>query len=354
MSSEKTEKPTPKKIRDSRKKGQVAKSKEIVSLCLLLAIFTYFMMFGNALVDDLSLLFELPGYFMRLDFDDTITGALYQMLFSIIGILAPLLALVFVVGIISNLVQTGFIFSGEPVKPSLKKINPVQGAKKIFSIKNLMEFVKSIIKILLLGYTTYYIIRSDLNNLLYIPLCGVECALSLTGSMVMKMILYCLVVFIFLAAADFALEKQQHLKKLKMTKDEVKREYKQMEGNPEIKGKRKEIHREIMEEEIDLNVLQADVIVTNPTRIAVGIRYRSEEAALPWITVKGEFKLAQRIRKMAEKNGIPIVRRQYLARAMYAELEPGEFITSDFIEPVVEVLKWLHDFRRNQSEFGLT
>lgn len=349
MSEEKTEKPTPKKIRDSRKKGQVAKSKEIVSLAVLLAVFVYFLMFGESLINELSILFDLPGKFMALDFNSVIPGALYQILFTMLRILAPLLILVFFVGIISNLIQTGFIFSGEPIKPSLKKINPVEGMKKIFAIKNLMEFFKSIIKILLLGYTAYYIIRNDLNDLLYIPYCGAECALSLTGSMVMKMILYCLVVFIFLAAADFALEKQQHIKKLKMSKDEVKREYKQMEGSPEIKGKRKEIHREIMEEDVDLKVLQADVVVTNPTRIAIGIRYRSEEAALPWVTVKGEFKLAQKIREIAEENDIPIVRRQHLARSMYAELEPGEYISADFIEPVAEVLKWLRDFQQAQE-----
>ncbi len=347
--SEKTEKPTPKKLRDSRKKGQVAKSKEIVSLSMLLAIFGYFFTFGDSLLADLSQLLDMPGIYMQRDFDEVIPGAIFHILYLMMKTLAPLLALVFAVGIISNLMQTGFLFSGEPVKPSLKKINPIEGAKKIFSVKNLMEFVKSIIKILLLGYTAYYILKTELSNLLFIPYCGADCALSMTSSMVMKLILYCLVVFIFLAAADFALEKQQHIKKLKMSKDEVKREYKQMEGSPEIKGKRKEIHREIMNQEMAPKVVQADVILTNPTRIAIGLRYQSEEAPLPWITIKGEFLKAKNIRKIAEDNGIPIVERKYLARSMYAELEEGEFISSDFIEPVAEVLKWLRDVKESHE-----
>ncbi len=350
--SEKTEKPTPKKLKDARAKGQVAKSKEIVSLAMLLAVFGYFWIFGESLLHEFANLLDLPGLYMQRDFEDIYKEAILHISIAMMTMLAPLLSIVFLTGIISNLAQSGLLFSGEPVKPDLKKINPVEGAKKIFSIKNLLEFAKSVIKILMLGFTAYYIIRTDLNNLLFIPLCGVSCVFTLSASMVMKMILYCLGVFVFLAAADYLMEKHQHIKQLKMSMEEIKREYKEMEGSPEIKGKRKQLHQEMMNESIERNVKNSDVIITNPTRIAVGIRYQGSEAPLPWVTVKGEFMMAQKIRKLAEKHGVPIVRRKYLARGMFATLEPGEFISSDFIQPVAEVLNWLKDVQAQYDEMN--
>ena len=255
-------------------------------------------------------------------------------------ILAPLLGIVFVVGIVANIGQSGFIFSGESIKLDIKKISPAAGAKKIFSVKNLIEFLKSTIKIVVLSVTAYLVIRGELPNLVKIPLCGVSCAFLISASMVMKLIFYCLGVFLVLAAVDYFVEKQQHIKKLKMSKDEVKREYKEMEGSPEIKGRRKQLHQELMEESLQSSVQQSDLIITNPTRIAVGIRYRADEAPLPWITVKGEFRLAGKIRNYASDYGIPVVERKMLARGLYADAEIHDYIPRQHIEAVAEVIRW--------------
>ncbi|RJG42795.1 type III secretion system export apparatus subunit SctU [Motilimonas pumila] len=348
--SEKTEKPTQKKLRDAKAKGQVAKSKEIVSLATLLAVFAYFWLFGHDMLKDVAALFDISTLYYERGFAEAAKEIMMVFVIAMMEMLLPLLLLVFVVAIVANLAQSGLIFSAESIKPELKKINPAEGVKKIFSIKNLLEFVKSVIKIAMLGYTAYFIIEKELNNLMFIPYCGAGCALSMSASMVMTMILYCLGVFVFLAAADYLMEKHQHIKQLKMSMDEIKREYKETEGSPEIKGKRKQIHQEMMNEEIETNVKNADVVVTNPTRIAVAIRYDGTEAPLPWVTAKGEFMMAQKIRKLAEKHNVPIVRRKYLARGMFATLEPGEFITSEFIEPVAEVLKWLRDVNEQYDD----
>ncbi len=351
MSDDKTEQPTQKKLDDAKKKGQVVKSKEIVSLAMLLAVFGYFWIFGESMLKQFVTLMEMPTLYYESNFKEIYHTVLLHFLFTMVEMLAPLLSIVFLTGIISNLAQTGIIFSAESLKPDIKKINPVEGAKKIFAIKNLIEFFKSIIKILVLSYTAYFIIVKELKNLLMIPYCGASCAFTLSGSMVMMMILYCLGVFLFLAAVDYLVEKHQHTKQLKMSKDEIKREYKEMEGSPEIKGKRKQIHQEMMNESIENNVKNADVVVTNPTRIAVAIRYNKAEAPLPWVTEKGEFLKAQQIRKLAEKHGIPIVRRKYLARGMYASIEPGEFITSEFIKPVAEVINWLREVQEQYEHY---
>lgn len=346
MSGEKTEKPTPKKRRDAKKKGQVAKSKEVVSLALLLTIAGYFWLFGDFVLAQLLVLFELPQTYYFRPLDANVTSVFVDFVVVSGKLLAPLLGLVFVVGIVSNVAQTGWVFSGEAIKPEIKKIDPVQGAKKIFSLKNLMEFFKSLTKIIVLGLTAYYIFHTELNTLFGIPHCGVSCAMSLTGSLVMKLIFYCLGVFIFLAGADFALEQYLHTKQLKMSKDEVKREYKESEGSPEIKGKRKQLHQELMNETVKKQVAQTDFVVTNPIRLAVGIRYDKEFAPLPIVTIKGEHINAKRIREEAIRQGVPIIEKKYLARALYAELEMDDFITADFIEPIAEIIKWVRDLEK--------
>lgn len=340
--SQKTEQPTPKKLRDARKKGQVAKSKEIVSLVMLLSITGCFWFFGDNMLEQMKQLFQLPSRYMFTPWDDLVAPVFFDLLSLTAQILAPIIITTFVFGIISNAGQIGWLLSFEPIKLSLKKISIVQGAKKIFSTKNLMEFVKSVVKIVVLSYTAWYVLEKNMLLILQVPHCGAECALSITASLVMKLILYCLGVFIFLASADYALERFLHFKKLKMSKDEVKREYKDTEGSPEVKGRRKELHRELMNEEAMVKrVEQADVVITNPVHFAVCIRYDDKISKLPFVTMKGEFLLAQKIKKLAEARQIPIVENVPLARALYAQIDIDQTITASFIEPVADIIRWL-------------
>ncbi|GLS24678.1 type III secretion system export apparatus subunit SctU [Marinibactrum halimedae] len=343
-SSSKTEQPTPKKIRDAREKGQVAKSKEVVSLVLLLAIMGCFWLFSESMYLRVRALFELPQRYASLPLDQVIFPALMDALMAASVILAPILVTTFLFAIIANVAQTGGVFSGESIKPKLQNISFVNGFKKIFSPQNALEFVKSIIKIAVLSYMAWYVLKSDMQVLMNIPECGAECALYISGSMLMKLILYCLGVFIFLAGADFGLERFMYFKKLMMSIDEVRREYKETEGSPEIKGRRKELHRELMNEEVvKKRVTQSDVLITNPTHFAVGIRYDQELSQLPFIMIKGEMKLAEKIKGIAKKADVPIVENIPLARALYAKLEIDEKITEEFVEPVADVIRWLRD-----------
>jgi len=343
-SSSKTEPPTPKKIRDSRKKGQVAKSKEVVSLLLLLSVTGCFWLFSESMLLRIKALFILPSRYVDMPLEHLIVSSLMDALSSAGMILAPILIVVFIFAIFSNAVQTGWVFSGEPVKPKIQNISFVNGFKKIFSPQNAMEFVKSIIKIVMLSYVAWYVLKNDMQLLMDIPNCGAQCALYITGSMMMKLILYCLGAFVFLAGADFALERYLYFKKLRMSVDEVRREYKETEGNPEIKGRRKELHRELMNEEAVIKrVAQSDVLVTNPTHFAVGIRYDQKLSQLPFVTIKGEMFLALKLRRIAEKRGIPIVENVKLARALYAKIDIDKKITSEFVEPIADIIKWLRE-----------
>ncbi|WP_226648315.1 type III secretion system export apparatus subunit SctU [Microbulbifer variabilis] len=342
MTSSKTEPPTPKKIRDAREKGQVAKSKEVVSLVLLVSVAGYFWLFGEDIFLRIKNLFHDPSRYIDLPLRQLFLNASIEAFYIAFSILAPILAVVFVFAIVSNVMQTGWIFSSETIIPKFEKIGLINGAKKIFSAQNAMEFIKSLIKIIVLTYVAWYVLKDNIQLLMQIPVCGAECAIYITGSLMMKLILYCLAAFVFLAGADFGLERFLYFKKLRMSIDEVRREYKDTEGNPEIKGRRKEIHRELMSEEVvKKRVSQADVLITNPVHFAVGIRYDQQLSLLPFVTIKGEMIFAKKLRNLAIKNGIPIVENVPLARSLYAKIDLDQKITDEFVEPVADIIRWL-------------
>ncbi|NVK57428.1 MAG: type III secretion system export apparatus subunit SctU [Alteromonadaceae bacterium] len=342
MSSNKTEPPTPKKIRDAREKGQVAKSKEMVSLILLVAITTCIWFDGANMLAQIKTLFEIPLRYSHLPIEQIAVPALIDVGWQTLRIISPILFVTFIFAIIANIVQVGWLFSVESIKFNIEKISLIQGTKKIFSAQNVMEFMKSIIKIVVLCIAAWYVLKNNMLLLMQLPECGAECALYVTASLIMRLIVYCLGAFVFLAGADYGLERYLHFKKLRMSVDEVRREYKDTEGNPEIKGKRKELHREMLDDEaITKRVTSADVVVTNPTHFAVCIRYDTNLAPLPFMTMKGEHLLAKKIRRIAEAHQIPIVENVPLARSLYAEIDIDRKITAQFVEPVAEIIRWL-------------
>ncbi|WP_144393314.1 type III secretion system export apparatus subunit SctU [Pleionea sediminis] len=340
--SEKTEQPTRKKIRDARNKGQVYKSKEIVSLSMLISIVLCFVVFGDYILAQLKMLFKLPVKYYDVEMEYGLLAAIFESLLIASKVLAPFLGFTFITAIFSNALQTGWALSFEPIKPKLEKVSVIQGFKKIFSANNALEFFKSIVKIIVLTVTAWYVVKDSLLVILSVPTCGAQCALSITSMLILYLILYCLGVFLILAIIDFVFEKYSYYKKLRMSKDEVKREYKDTEGNPEIKGKRKQIHREISSEEAFVNsVKTANVVVANPIHYAVCLRYEDTISQLPYVCMKGEHLLAKRIRTIAEQHDIPVIENVPLARAMYADLDINEKITEQYIKPVAEIIRWL-------------
>ena len=353
-SGEKTEMPTPKKLRDAREKGQVCTSKDIVSTAILVVLFAVLAWMGGALMDDMEELLRFIGGRVG---ENTMDSVRQSSAMAIIVILKHTLIFVLiaaVIGIIGNVAQIGFLFTFEPIIPKLEKLSPVEGAKKIFSKKNLFEFLKNVVKVLFLGYLLYKIIWASVPELLTMCYGTIDDIFPCLRLMLKRLAVYTAFGYIVIAVVDRIFQGRNFTKQMMMTKDEVKREYKEMEGSAEVKQAQRQFRDEILNgPEPAQAAKKSNVVVTNPTHLAVGIRYNIEEAPLPRICALGAGKTAQIIRETALAEGIPIMEDRALARALYAKGRVDDFIPESLIEPVAEVLKWakkLEDARREEAE----
>jgi len=349
--SEKTEKPTPKKLRDARKKGQVSSSKDVIFSLLTLVTFAFIGFTWDYYYAKLSHLILLPTSFIgsNLDFPDQFKEVLSGIFTLILEMTVPVLAVVIITAIIANVGQFGLLVAFDSLKPELKKLNPVEGAKKIFSVKNLFELLKSSLKIVFLVVVLTQVVLDHIQDMIRIPYCGLPCIKALLGSMMMRLAISTAVAFIFIAGVDYVFQKFQHIKKLKMSKHEVKQEYKEMEGDPFIKSKRRQLHQELQNQNMINSVKRSTVVVTNPTHIAIALEYREGETPLPVVRAKGENLIAHRIVEVAREEGIPVMENVPLARALHEEGGVDDYIPSDLIEAVAEVLRWVARTERRDS-----
>ena len=353
-SGEKTEMPTPKKLRDAREKGQVCTSKDIVSTAILVVLFAVLAWMGGALMDDMEELLRFIGGRVG---ENTMDSVRQSSAMAIIVILKHTLIFVLiaaVIGVVGNVAQIGFLFTFEPIIPKLEKLSPVEGAKKIFSKKNLFEFLKNVVKVLFLGYLLYKIIWASVPELLTMCYGTIDDIFPCLRLMLKRLAVYTAFGYIVIAVVDRIFQGRNFTKQMMMTKDEVKREYKEMEGSAEVKQAQRQFRDEILNgPEPAQAAKKSNVVVTNPTHLAVGIRYNIEAAPLPRICALGAGKTAQIIRETALAEGIPIMEDRALARALYAKGRVDDFIPESLIEPVAEVLKWakkLEDARREEAE----
>ena len=351
---EKTEMPTPKKLRDAREKGQVCTSKDVVSTALLLVLLSVLGAMGVALADDCGELIRLCGAKVAENDVAAVRDAGKMTLFIICKYSFIFVILAAFTAIVANVVQVGFLFTLEPLKPDLKKLNPAEGAKKIFSMKNLFEFAKNVVKVSFLGYLIYKLILASIPALL--PLCygTIDDIFPVLKVILKNLAAYTIFGYVVIAIVDRIFQQRNFTKQMMMTKDEVKREYKEQEGSQEVKQAQREFRNELLNGPPPAQATkQANVVVTNPTHLAVGIRYRPDEAPLPKVVVSGADRIAKIIRETAVAEGIPILENIPLARALYAQVKVDEFIPVELAEPVAEVLKWvkqLDDARREQEE----
>ncbi len=348
-SGEKTEQPTQKKIRDARKKGQVAKSKDLVSTALVVSLYTYFWLNSERYIKTFQEMILIPPNYYELDFQNALRDTGHAIFVLSLKLVIPVLLIVIVVAIFANYIQIGGLMSAESIKPDLKKLNPASRLKQIFSRKNLFETIKSIVKIGFLGGLISAVIYLALPAILSVPFCGVSCVLPVTGAALHSTMVSGAIGFTAVAAADFAFQKFDHIKQLKMTKDEVKREYKEMEGNPEIKSKRRSMHQELLSSRMPDDVKRSSVIVTNPTRYAVGLLYKEGDTALPVVTIKGEDAVAKRIIEIAQQEGIPIMQNVPLARDLMTQVEQYNYIPRNLLEPVAEILRIVRDLDKSSA-----
>lgn len=351
-SGEKTEMPTPKKLRDARQKGQVCSSKDIVSTAILIVLFCLLAAMALVLTEDFFSLTQQVGGALGLAepaqaFNETLSHAVWvvckhSFLFALVAA---------VVGIAANLVQVGFLFTFEPLKPSLEKLNPFEGAKKIFSKKNFFEFFKNVVKVTFLTYLIYKLIVASAPELVTLCYGTINDLFPCLRIILLRLASYTAFGYILIAVVDRIFQSKNYTKQMMMTKDEVKREYKEMEGSAEVKQAQRQFRDEILNGPDPVKATkEANVVVTNPTHLAIGIRYNPEEAPLPRIVVAGADAQAKIIRETALDAGIPLFEDVPLARALWAKGRIQDFIPEELLEPVAEVLKWLKKLQDARKE----
>jgi len=351
---EKTELPTPKKLRDAREKGQVCTSKDIVSTAILVVLFALLAWMGVEMMDDMEELLRFLSGSISAKGMPAVQEPSKMAVLLILKHSFIFVAVAAVIGIVGNVAQIGFLFTLEPVMPKMEKLNPVEGAKKIFSMKNLFEFLKNVVKVSFLGYLIYKIIWASVPELLTMCYGTVDDVFPCLKLMLKRLAVYTAFGYIVIAIVDRLFQGRNFTKQMMMTKDEVKREYKEMEGSQEVKQAQRQFRDEILNGPDPIKATKkANVVVTNPTRLAVGVRYDAGEAPLPRICVMGADKVAKVIRETALAEGIPIMEDVPLARSLYAKGRVDDFVPDSLIEPVAEVLKWakqVEDARREQEE----
>lgn len=343
---EKTELPTPKRVRDAREKGQVARSTELVTAASLIAVIGYLWAASGSIMERLGALLDMSGRWGTQDFSGVVQNALAVTFWESAVILLPVIGVAIVAGVAANYLQIGSLFALESVKPKLEKISPASGFKKIFSMKSVVELLKSTLKIAVLSTLLYFVIRDSLAPLTYALPCGMPCLGALTVSLMAQTLGYTAIVLVIAGLADLAWQRHSHTKSLMMTKDEVKREYKESEGDPHIKGKRRQLAQELVMSDQISATRKSTAVVVNPTHLAVALRFREGETPLPLVVAKGRELQAHRIRAEAEEAGVPVFRNVSLARTLYAEAETLDYIPDDVFGVVAEILAWV---KRNEA-----
>ncbi len=348
---EKTEQPTAKKLSDARKEGQVAKSQELGSAVLLLGLFVILKVVlsyvGESFLEIFHVIYnKIPDYAnVEASSANTIeyAGILTQMLIKMMLIMLPFFAVAVVLSIIVDVSQVKWQPTGKPLQPKFNKLDPIKGFKKIFSSRALFELVKSCAKIGIIAYLVYDTLKdkAGLIRLFYeIPL---NSALAQIGDIVLDMGIKISIFYLFLGFADYIYQKYKFNKDMKMTKQEVKEEYKQSEGDPQIKSKIRQRMREASQRRMMQALPEADVVITNPTHLAVAIKYDSQAHRAPVVLAKGEDFLAQKIKEIAREEKIEIVENKPLARMLYYNVDIDEEIPPELYQAVAEVLAFVYN-----------
>lgn len=343
-SDSKTEKATPKKKRDERKEGHVPLSKDIVTVSSLLIVFASLQLLFPIMHQALKeFLVKCASDISRVD-DLSVVGK--ELLWGSVILIAetclPILLIAIAASVIATGAQTKFLVTGKSVRPKLSKLNPINGIKNILSLKSLVELLKNIVKIIILIYLLYTIIKGDLRAISRTINMDLITAMTYTLQSVVAMVYKVALVFAAIAGFDFFYQRWDFERDIRMSKEELKEEFKQTEGNPEIKGRIRNIQRQRAQSRMMQNVPEADVIIRNPTHVAVALRYKLNSDNAPVLLAKGLDEVALRIVKVAEEHDIHVVENRALARAIYAETKIGQEIPEEYYGMVAELLVYVY------------
>jgi flagellar biosynthetic protein FlhB len=349
-SGEKTELPSQKKRDDARKEGQVAFSKELSSTILLGSILLLFYFSGSSAQESMAEFLTI--IFQNIDLPELDIPLLQQLFDKSIKsstlIVVPFFSVILVVGILISVMQVGVNFTLKPLQPKLSKLNPLKGLGRIFSKQALVEFLKSIFKLTVIGYIGYFTFRESIDvmsNLIETnPKALLLAAASIIGNFTLKLFIALLVMAIF----DYMFQLWDLEQKLKMTKQEVKDEYKQMEGDPILKSRIRQIQQQMSQARMMQEVPEADVVLTNPTHFAIAMKYDRDVMVAPQVIAKGVDHIALRIIDIAKENEVIVYESATMARALYFQVEIGEGIPEEFYKAIAEILAFVYKTRNKK------
>ena len=349
---DKTEEATPRRKSEARKKGQVAMSNELSSVVSLLALIVILNYLGSWLYNELAIYVQnnLSPAALNKELTETNLGdVLFQHCFFFLRMFLPMGLGAAAIGVIVNLLQVGPLFSLEPLKPQFNRLNPISGFQRMFSTQGLVELAKSVLKLVIVIYFVYSTIKDRINLLLdTVKLPPLDVAKIIWGILYQVALKICIFLLI-LSVGDYIYQRWQYNKSLRMSKKEVKDEYKQMEGNPQIKNKIRQRQRQIASRRMMQEVPKADVVITNPTHLAIALRYDATVMPAPTIIAKGEGFIAEKIKEIAIANSVALVENRPLAQALFKTADIGEIVPAKLYQAVAEVLAFVYRLRRKQA-----
>lgn len=351
---EKTEPATDKKLSDARKEGQVAKSHELTQSLSLFAFFLALKIWagncGTGFMEMFAAIYNRMGEMTRLvggdisvkDFASLISFVITRIMIMLL----PFFAVAFAVAFISDVVQVKWKPTAKPLMPKASKLNPIKGFKKIFSKEKLVELLKSILKFILIGYIAYSTLKDQFSTLFLLYDMELKGAVLTFGNIAINMGVKMSAFYLIIGFADYLYQKWKFAEDMKMTKQEVKDEWKNTEGDPQIKGKQRQRMQEASRRRMMQNVPKADVVITNPTHFAVAVKYEPEFMDAPYVLAKGEDYLAAKIKEKAKESGVEIVENKPLARMLYYNVDLGEPIPPELYQTVAEILAVIYNARK--------
>ena len=341
---EKTEEATPRRLQKAREDGQVPKSMEVNTTLLLIAGVVSFYFFGNDFVrqnlNNLEYFFDL-SYQFQLN-SDTYYHIFLEVGLRVLYIVAPFMIVLVITALVVNFGQVGFMFVGKPLLPDLNRINPQKGIERIFGPRGRVELLKSVFKIFLIAPVMIFLIYRAFPIIVTLTRSDAHGIIETIAWLALEIAIYALLILLILAIADYIFQRYQHTQDLKMTKEEVKQEMKDVQGDPQVKSRIRSIQQEMSRRRMMEEVPESDVVVTNPTEYAIALRYQSDIDAAPVVVAKGRNHLARNIREIADTHRVPIVENRPLAQSLYKLVEVGQLIPPELYKAVSEVLAYVY------------
>lgn len=341
---DRTERATPKRRQEARQRGQVAKSMELNSVFVLLVGFIVLYLAGGVILGQLvEVSCSAFGGFYRVELTEgNVYSYFFQGLKAVGLMLLPVIVPIVVVGVLANFGQVGFLLTPWPLVPRLDRLNPVSGFKRLFSKRSLQELIKGVLKIVIVGYIAYITIKGEYADFFPLMDRDVGQIAAFVGGLTFRTGIRTALALLVLALFDYAFQRWEYERNLRMTKQEVREELKQMEGDPQVRSRIRSIQLRIARQRMMRAVPEADVVITNPVFLAVALKYSPETMAAPTVVAKGARLIAEKIKEVAEKYRVPIVEDKPLAQALYYSVEVGMEIPYQFYQAVAEILAYVY------------